>query len=143
MALASSADRDEMLAAARQTQKILKSARCSVLAGIQIFTHFCRKPGSMAPCALQRLCAAVESPDWSKWLLDEKRSGGALLDLLVHDIDQALDIFGAPAKVAAKSLGEIDTGERHSHLSGWPGSPYSGRLVSGWDALCHGLSGSG
>lgn len=48
-------------------------------------------------------------PDWSKWLLDESRSGGAVLDLLVHDIDQVLRLFGTPEKIAAKSLGEPDT----------------------------------
>ncbi|HEX4771747.1 MAG TPA: Gfo/Idh/MocA family oxidoreductase [Bryobacteraceae bacterium] len=48
-------------------------------------------------------------PDWSNWLPDENRSGGAVLDLLVHDIDQALDGFGHPQAVRAKSLGEVDT----------------------------------
>lgn len=48
-------------------------------------------------------------PQWSKWLTDESRSGGALLDLLVHDIDQALWQFGLPDRVAAKSMGEPDT----------------------------------
>lgn len=48
-------------------------------------------------------------PDWSRWLLEEQRSGGAVLDLLIHDIDQVLMLFGAPERVAAKSLGPSDT----------------------------------
>lgn len=48
-------------------------------------------------------------PDWSKWLTDNSRSGGAILDMLIHDLDQVLWQFGPPARVAAKSLGEIDT----------------------------------
>jgi predicted dehydrogenase len=48
-------------------------------------------------------------PQWSKWLMDETRSGGAVLDLLVHDIDQALWLFGIPERVAAKSMGGADT----------------------------------
>ena len=48
-------------------------------------------------------------PQWSKWLTDEARSGGALLDLLVHDIDQVLWQFGMPDGVAAKSMGKPDT----------------------------------
>jgi predicted dehydrogenase len=48
-------------------------------------------------------------PDWSSWLPDEARSGGAVLDLLVHDIDQALLLFGLPERVVAKSFGGPDT----------------------------------
>lgn len=47
-------------------------------------------------------------PDWSSWLPVEARSGGAILDLLIHDIDQALAIFGAPDRVSAKKLGDVD-----------------------------------
>jgi predicted dehydrogenase len=67
-------------------------------------------------------------PDWSKWLLDENRSGGAILDLLVHDIDQALFLFGIPARVAAKSLGEVDT---VSATLLYPGGPEV-RIQGGW-----------
>lgn len=48
-------------------------------------------------------------PDWSRWLPDEKRSGGAVLDLLIHDIDQVLTLFGVPERIAAKSMGGVDT----------------------------------
>lgn len=48
-------------------------------------------------------------PDWSGWLLNEARSGGAVLDLLLHDVDQALDLFGLPERLAAKSIGGPDT----------------------------------
>jgi predicted dehydrogenase len=48
-------------------------------------------------------------PDWSSWLPDQDRSGGAILDLLIHDIDQALALFGRPQGLRAKSLGQGDT----------------------------------
>lgn len=48
-------------------------------------------------------------PDWSPWLMDQSRSGGAILDLLIHDIDQALSLFGPPEEVAAKSLDGSDS----------------------------------
>jgi predicted dehydrogenase len=50
-----------------------------------------------------------EVPDWSQWLTDQSRSGGALLDLMIHDVDQALAVFGVPSRVAAQSMGEVDT----------------------------------
>ncbi|MBV9266734.1 MAG: Gfo/Idh/MocA family oxidoreductase, partial [Acidobacteriaceae bacterium] len=43
-------------------------------------------------------------PDWSDWLIDENRSGGAILDLLIHDVDQILELFGMPERVTAKRL---------------------------------------
>ena len=36
-------------------------------------------------------------------------AGGAILDLLSHDLDQALALFGTPHSVRAESLGEVDT----------------------------------
>ncbi len=56
-----------------------------------------------------RFVRSAGLPDWSQWLVDERRSGGAVLDLLVHDIDQAVWLFGMPGRVAAKSLGPVDT----------------------------------
>ena len=41
--------------------------------------------------------------------MDESRSGGAVFDLLIHDIDQALSLFGLPEQVSATSLGDVDT----------------------------------
>jgi predicted dehydrogenase len=48
-------------------------------------------------------------PDWSRWLPREERSGGAIVDLLVHDIDQAIALFGMPETVTARSMGPVDT----------------------------------
>lgn len=48
-------------------------------------------------------------PDWSPWLMDESRSGGAILDLVIHDIDQALALFGSPEQVSAKTLEGSDS----------------------------------
>ena len=82
-------------------------------------------------------------PDWSAWLSDESRSGGAILDLLVHDIDQALHLFGLPDSVSARSLGPVDTLDASLHYregtsvsirGGWypAGEPFAmGFRVSG------------
>ena len=83
------------------------------------------KYGAIRTATFVRRCGV---PDWSKWLLDEKRSGGAVLDLLVHDIDQALFLFGLPSKIAAKSLGDVDT---VSATLVYPGGPEV-RIQGGW-----------
>jgi predicted dehydrogenase len=61
---------------------------------------------SVTACKFER---KTGYPQWSSWLADEKSSGGAILDLLIHDIDQALKLFGPPAMVSAVSLGAVDT----------------------------------
>ena len=67
-------------------------------------------------------------PTWSKWLPDESRSGGAVLDLLVHDIDQILLLFGTPDRVTAKQLG---SGDALMASFIYPGGPEV-RLQGGW-----------
>ena len=34
------------------------------------------------------------TPSWSPWLTDDARSGGAVLDLLIHDVDFCSDCSG-------------------------------------------------
>ncbi len=69
-------------------------------------------------------------PDWSRWLPDEARSGGAVLDLLLHDVDQVLDLFGLPARLAAKTMGGPDT---VMATLIYPGGPEV-RIQGGWFA---------
>jgi predicted dehydrogenase len=57
-------------------------------------------------CVLQR---STGYPGWGGWLGEEKRSGGAILDLLSHDLDQVLRTFGPPRSLSAVSQGEVDT----------------------------------
>ena len=42
---------------------------------------------------------------WNNWLLDAKRSGGAALDLHIHDSDFVLYTFGAPKSVVSHGTG--------------------------------------
>lgn len=48
------------------------------------------------------------TPTWGfeNWFVDAKRSGGALLDLHIHDLDIARFIFGEPKKVSCISGGK-------------------------------------
>lgn len=42
--------------------------------------------------------------DWNTWMADPAKSGGMVVDLLVHDIDQALALLGPARSVSARSL---------------------------------------
>lgn len=57
--------------------------------------------GSARYCFLQRLAV---TPDWGVWRFNEKNSGGAALDLHIHDLDFLLWIFKKPKIVKAQSL---------------------------------------
>ena len=83
--------------------------------------------GALRAATFVRRCGV---PTWSRWLPVEARSGGALLDLLVHDIDQALLLCGMPERVAAKKLGDLD-GVAATLI--YPGGPEV-RIQGGWFA---------
>ncbi len=49
-------------------------------------------------------------PAWSQdgWLLDEKKSGLALFDLHIHDLDLMISVFGKPSRARIIASGEND-----------------------------------
>lgn len=54
--------------------------------------------GKLRSAFLRRKCAA---PAWSPWLRDKSKSGGAVLDLLIHDFDFCRQLLGLPLSVEA------------------------------------------
>lgn len=57
-----------------------------------------RELGSIRAATFRRRCA---QPGWSDWITDKTRSGGGAFDLLIHDVDMALRLFGAPSGISA------------------------------------------
>ena len=102
-------DCDELLEAASRSGRIFMVAQV-----LRFMFAYCYAgsfikslpPDSVEACRLQR---KTGYPQWGDWLSHEQYSGGAILDLLIHDIDQALKFFGEPDSVTAVSRGEIDT----------------------------------
>ena len=70
---------------------------------------------AITTCNLQR---STGFPQWSEWLGRQGVSGGAILDLLSHDLDQALQWFGEPESVSAVGIGEVDTMRGRLRYSG-------------------------
>jgi UDP-N-acetylglucosamine 3-dehydrogenase len=54
--------------------------------------------GSLLFASASRL---AEPPVWAQWIRDAQRSGGALFDLQVHDVDYLVQILGLPKSVYA------------------------------------------
>ncbi len=60
----------------------------------------CRSYGDIRSLALGRKSGL---PVWAPWLLRPEESGGGIFDMLVHDFDQALSLFGAPTSAVVSS----------------------------------------
>jgi predicted dehydrogenase len=54
--------------------------------------------GAARTATFRRRCA---KPDWGGWLFDPVKSGGGAFDLLIHDIDMCLHLFGPPQEISA------------------------------------------
>jgi predicted dehydrogenase len=63
--------------------------------------------GEIRSVFLRRRCAA---PFWNLWLGDVKRSGGGIFDLLIHDVDFAIHLFGSPDRVSATGYEDLEGG---------------------------------
>jgi predicted dehydrogenase len=123
-------DCDAMMAAADQSNRILMVGQ--VLRFWPEYRYLLEFSQSNAYGAIRAVTFIRQgaAPDWSPWLLQDERSGGAVVDLLIHDIDQALLLFGMPTKVAAKRLGDADA-VMATFI--YPGGPEV-RIQGGWFA---------
>jgi len=93
----------EMIEAANRTGGILQIGHC-----IRFWPEYAKakeivdsnRYGKVIAAAFRRLAAApVWSPD--NWFADERRSGGMVLDLHIHDTDFVQYLFGRPAAVCS------------------------------------------
>lgn len=104
------ASAEAMIEAARRNGRVLMAAH--VLRFFPAYEVLVRRlqQGELGPvrhALFRRRCAA---PAWSAWLGDKRLSGGAVLDLLIHDIDIALSLFGPPEAVSATGYEDLARG---------------------------------
>jgi predicted dehydrogenase len=101
---------DEIVAEAQRAGKILMGAQ--VLRFIPAYLALASSLdsgayGSVRSALFRRRCAA---PAWSKWLGDASQSGGGVFDLLIHDVDMCVRLFGIPEAVSATGYEDIPNG---------------------------------
>jgi predicted dehydrogenase len=58
----------------------------------------CGRLGAVRSAVFRRRCAA---PAWGQWSSEAEQSGGGVFDLLIHDVDLCLHLFGVPEAVSA------------------------------------------
>ena len=88
-----------MVAEAERTGRILMAAQV-----IRFFPEYVAlrnalpRLGRVRSAFFRRRCAA---PAWGGWLRDPAKSGGGVFDLLIHDLDFCLHLFGKPQAIDA------------------------------------------
>lgn len=99
---------ERMLAAARASGRILMIAH--VLRFAPAYQVLAESVGSGRYGRLRylKLTRSSGRPAWGPWLLDPAQSGGAVLDLLVHDFDQAIALCGFPDTIEARPVASAD-----------------------------------
>lgn len=106
----SEAQLDAMLAAASSSGRTLMVAHVlRFFPAYQTLGRFIASSelGPLRSLSLRRRCAA---PSWSSWFLDPALSGGAPLDLLIHDFDIALHLLGQPLSARASGVSKPSLG---------------------------------
>jgi predicted dehydrogenase len=101
---------DRMLTAASRYKRTLMTAH--VLRFLPAYVALrcalrSQQPGPVRFAMFRRRCAA---PGWSGWLKDASRSGGGVFDLLIHDVDMCLHLFGKPEAVCATGYADLARG---------------------------------
>ena len=101
-----SEDCQQMANTARQTGRNLQIGHC-----IRFWPEYVQtkeiidsqKYGLVLAATFQRL-SLIPSWSWDNCFLDGKRSGGAMLDLHIHDTDYVQYVFGIPKEVFSRGL---------------------------------------
>ncbi len=95
---------DEMVAAC-------KAAGVKLLAGhvVRFFPEYALAKqivdgGELGRLGTVRLKRVSSGPTWSKWFFDFEKSGGMILDLMIHDFDYAQWVAGPVESVFARSV---------------------------------------
>jgi predicted dehydrogenase len=95
---------DRMIAAAEAAGKILLIAHC-----IRFWPEYAKTKeiidsgeyGNVKAATFRRL-SSLPTWSWDNWMMDGAKSGGALMDLHIHDSDYVQYVFGMPKAVYAR-----------------------------------------
>ena len=111
---------EEMLRVSKETDKRLMIAHCTRFMGAtQIIRNEILKGemGKVRNAEFYRQGGTRAPMGYKNWFRDESLSGGALLDLHVHDIDVVRGLFGMPNAVTAVGANVIVEGGGYDEVS--------------------------
>jgi predicted dehydrogenase len=99
-------DCQKMIDAAKTNRRLLQVGHC-----IRFWPEYSKlkeivdsgKYGKVLAATFQRL-SLTPTWSWNNWLMDKNKSGGAALDLHIHDSDYVQYLFGMPKEVSARGV---------------------------------------
>ena len=98
-------DCDRMLAAAKRAGRQLLVAHCVRFFPEYAFVRTLVESGRYGKVVAADFTRYIAPPKWSakgsNWFFDEKKSGGVLFDVQIHDLDYITGTFGRPQSVSA------------------------------------------
>jgi len=97
---------EDMIVAAQQSGKVLQIGHC-----IRFWPQYAKTKqlidsgdyGRVLVCSFRRL-SAPPTWSWQNWLTNKDQSGGALMDLHIHDTDFVQYLFGVPKAVHSQAV---------------------------------------
>lgn len=101
---------DEMIAEAHRQKRVLMVAQVlRFIPAYKCLVELVRggKLGLVRSAIFRRRCAA---PTWGPWEFDAAKSGGGVFDLLIHDVDMCLRLFGRPEAISATGFEDLPHG---------------------------------
>ena len=123
---------DRMIAAAERNGRVLMAAQVvRFIPPYRGAADIMRsgRLGAVRAAIFRRRCAA---PAWSAWLTDPAQSGGGVFDLLIHDIDFCLHLFGKPEAVTASGYEDLAHGVDWILAQLWYPSIGAVAISGGW-----------
>ena len=100
----------EMCRVSKETGKKLMIAYCSRFLGATMIMKEYIDNGELGKpysAEFHRLGGSLGPMGYNNWFRDEKLSGGAMLDLHIHDVDAIHNLFGMPKAVSAVAMNRI------------------------------------
>jgi predicted dehydrogenase len=101
------ASANEVLREAERSGRILMTGQ--VLRFLPAYAEAARlvRSGALGPIRMSWFRRHCAKPSWGGWLADPARSGGGIFDLLIHDVDYSVWLFGEPAAITAAGSGGL------------------------------------
>jgi len=125
---------DRVLGVAAKAKGLFMIAQCIRFWPECVYLKQAIDDGRFGKLKALNLRRQASTPDYSlnNWLLDPKLSGGAILDLHVHDTDWMLHLLGKPQAIAAQTC-ERDGSTDRVHSLWYYGPDLVAQLEGYWD----------
>ncbi len=102
------AESGRMIEMARKSGRILMVAQVlRFFPAYRALRSALQTAGKMRHAMFRRRAA---TPGWGEWITNPEHSGGGVFDLLIHDVDMSLHLFGKPRAISAVGATGIEPG---------------------------------